>query len=203
MLIYLRRFSFILFTVLGLSACTTSSVVHLYDGPALAKDVSTRITLPLDLEVIELDGRVISQGKQRFRSDAMTLVLPPGPHQLIVVYETLWDLDGDNHEVIRSQPMLFEFEARNGEQWSFDYKRPARIQQARTFAENSRIHLVSRTQKVSGFPLKAPDPLTFNEKKEVEPQAFPYLQQLQYWWQQATPYERKQFKEWINQPEKP
>ncbi len=181
MLIYLRRLSFTLFILLGLSACSTTSVVHLYDGPALANDVSTRIALPLDLEVIELDGRVISQGKQRFRSDAMTLVLPPGPHQLIVVYETLWDLDGDNHEVIRSQPILFEFDARNGEQWSFDYERPVQIKQARTFAENSLIRLVSREQQISGFPLKAPDPLTFNEKKEVEPQAFPYLQQLQYW----------------------
>lgn len=185
------------------TACSTIKDVHLYDGPALAPEHSSRIVLPLELEASELDGRVISQGAQRFRNDSVNLFIPPGEHTLVVHYESIWDIDGENHEKVRSQPILFEVTSQAGEVFQFDYETPTSLKQAKSFALSIPISLVSESQRISGYGLKKEDPLTFNQKEAPKKVEFPYLEQLEYWWKQASPYERKQFREWINQPENP
>lgn len=184
-------------------ACTTIQDVHLYDGPALASENSAKVTLPLELEITELDNRLINQGMQRFRNDTLNVFFPPGEHKLVVHYESLWDLDGENHEKVRSQPILFEFNSKAGEVFHFEYEQPRTLKQAQTFARSIPITLVSQQRRVSGFGLKKQDPLTFHQKEAPVKVDYPHLQQLEYWWQQATPYERKQFRQWINRSEIP
>lgn len=193
----------LLLILLYLSGCASTQRVHLYDGPALSPDHSIQISLPLELEIAELDGRLVPSSQQRFRADDLTLILTPGQHKLVMHYESIWDIDNDNHETVRSQPVLFEFTAQAGEHFRFEYETPLSLKQAKAFAQTAAIQLVSTHQTVAGFGLKKADPLTFNVKKAAAKTELPYLQQLQYWWAQATTYEQKKFKEWINRQDAP
>ena len=193
----------LILATLLITGCASIQEAHLYDGPALTPEQSTRLLLPLEFEITELDGRVVPQGQQRFRSDALPVYLTPGKHKLVLHYESIWDIDGDNHEKVRSQPILFELDGKAGEQMVFHFESPATLNQAQSFAQTIPITLVSDRQSITGYGLKKADPLTFNEKKPIAKVELPYLQQLQYWWEQATPYEQKEFKQWINQQEAP
>lgn len=193
----------LILATLFITGCASIQDAHLYDGPALTPEHSTRLTLPLEFEITELDGRLVPIGQQRFRSDNLFIYLTPGKHHLVLHYESIWDIDGDNHETVRSQPILFEIDGQAGEQLVFSYESPTTLKQAQNFAQSIPVTLISDKQSITGYGLKKADPLTFNKKKPITKVDLPYLQQLQYWWDQATPYERREFKEWINQQDTP
>lgn len=99
--------------------------------PSLAPAV---LTVPETIELISIDGkRTPLNLKQRY----LKLALTPGQHRLELRYFNLWDVDADEHDIVKSRPVLLNVDVKSGRQYEFEalpaFETPA---QARDFVQN-------------------------------------------------------------------
>lgn len=92
------------------------------------------LSVPAVIELLAVDGKSTSLNlKQR----ALKLALTPGEHQLELRYFNLWDLDADDHEIVKSRPILLNVVVKSGRQYAFEavpaFEAPA---QARDFVQS-------------------------------------------------------------------
>ena len=99
---------------LFLSACARSPVVQLYDGPAK-----------------EVDGV-----NTFFDTDFKELKLAPGRYEILAYYKELWQLDADNHDIVKTNPANFIVDGKAGEKWQLDYDKPANVEEARALEDS-------------------------------------------------------------------
>lgn len=189
-----------IFVVLTSSGCAQQGTIKLYDGPTLPPQLTANLSLPLELEPLQLDGNVIHQGLYRFRTGPMQLSLSKGKHQLIVRYDNIVDINSEAHEHFVSQPMVLDFEIQGGEEGQIEL--PAELHQLpdiRAFVASPKVTLVMGTHRIESLQLKNERELSLQEENAADASKTPQLQQLQFWWQQASEYEQKLFRQWLKE----
>lgn len=182
------------------SGCAQPGTIKLYDGPTLPPQLTASLSLPLELEPQQLDGNVIHQGLYRLRTGPMRLSLSKGKHQLIVRYDNIVDINSEEHEHFVSQPMVLDFEIQGGEQGQIEL--PAALHQLpdiRAFVASPKVTLVMGTTRIESLQLKNERGLSLQEENAEDASKTPQLQQLQFWWQQASEYEQKLFRQWLKE----
>ncbi|MCP5326615.1 MAG: DUF2057 family protein [Oceanospirillaceae bacterium] len=192
------------FAVLFLSGCAQQGTVKLYDGPSLPPELTGSISLPLTLEPQQIDGNSISQGLYRFRNGPMQLSLNKGKHQLIVRYDNIVNITSDEHEHLVSMPMVLDFEIQGGEQGQIVL--PGNLTQLpdiRAYVAEPKVTLQLNGQNIDSLQLKNERQLSLQEVKTSTAGNTPQLQQLQFWWQQASEYERVLFMRWLKEQGNP
>ena len=132
----LRSFVLILGSALLLSACARNPVVQLYEGAQKPDAQVLTVRVPSDLEVFTINGREIDGVNTFFSNGYKDLKLTPGRYEIIAFYKRLWDLDPDNHEVMKSDPAKFVVDGKRGEFYRLDFKRPENPDEARELADN-------------------------------------------------------------------
>lgn len=190
------RSVFIIFCVVLISACSQQTIMRLYEGPSLGTENEATLMLPLNFKILSLDDAVISDNRQKFRNQAITIQLSPGAHELILQYEDLWEIDSDNHQMIRSGPLVFSLHLQANERLVIEHAPLLNLSQAQAFATSPKVILASEFQRSKASHLKKENPLTFNEASEVKKIEKPVLKQLQFWWAQASDIEKKSFIQW-------
>jgi len=192
----MMRSIFFILCAVYISACSTVDHVRLYSGPKLPQTEEVTVQLPEHFDAIEFDGYAIPQTSLKFRTGDMPLVIPPGEHKLIIQYHDIWNLDDENHEAVTSGHIVFRFTAKAGETYRLIHDPIANYETALLFAKNPYVTLQSQTQNFVGSHLTKANPLVFNQTKS-EPVRYPNLEQLKFWWQQATQYEKDEFNVWL------
>jgi len=132
----LRSFVLILGSALLLSACARSPVVQLYDGAAKPDAQVLTVRVPSDLEVFTINGQEVDGVNTFFSSGYKDLKLAPGRYEIMAYYKRLWDLDADNHEVLKSDPAKFTVDGSAGEFYRLAFDRPENVDQARVLADD-------------------------------------------------------------------
>lgn len=127
-------FHLLLPAALLLSACTQAPI-RLYAGPARDASAVSTISLPEQLEVAQLNGVDVPAANGMGSKGDKTLELTPGRYDLLVFYREIWS-QGDNHEVLRSDPVRFVFEATAGQRYQIDYPRPGSLGEATALARS-------------------------------------------------------------------
>ena len=94
--------------------------------------------------------------------------LAPGIHELILQYEDLWEIDNDNHQMIRSGPLVFSLHLQANERLVIEHAPLLNLSQAQAFATSPKVILASEFQRSKASHLKKENPLTFNEASEVK-----------------------------------
>lgn len=126
-----RALFVLMVSVCLLSACNRSPVVQLYEGTPRADNQVLTVRVPSQIEVYTINGKAVEGANSFFSSGYKDLKLLPGRYEIIAYYKELWDLDADNHEVMKSDPAKFIVEGQAGQFFRLDYDRPRDPEQAR------------------------------------------------------------------------
>ena len=115
-----------------LSACA-SPTLRLYDGAARPAAERAQIVLPEEIEAARLNGQALRGASGNWTHGAKTLEVLPGRYELLAYYREIWVL-GDQHDVLRSNPVLLVIDAEAGGRYTVDYARPPTYAAARELA---------------------------------------------------------------------
>lgn len=127
-----------LLLVVGLLAgCQNNPVTKLYEGPERPVADVVIVQVPETLEILSINGQRPSGVSNRLVSADRVLHLAPGRYQIIAFYKDIWTPTGaSTHEVLRSQPVIFDIEGRPGDGFHLEYEQPDTYQAARELAGN-------------------------------------------------------------------
>ncbi|MCG8392962.1 MAG: DUF2057 domain-containing protein [Pseudomonadales bacterium] len=211
---------------LFLSACARSPVVQLYDGPARSDSSIVTVRVPSELEVFTINGEEVEGVNTFFSTEYKDLKVAPGRYEILAYYKELWQLDADNHEIVKTNPANFVVDGKPGEIWVLGFDKPQDVEAARAMEDNFHgwAENPASGQKVAAEKSKlvlkrgfmAPitgEEVTTPTTNSVAPlvtgaaAAAPaaqaaqatYLDTLKAQWNQATPEERREFLQWISQ----
>ncbi|HEY1077902.1 MAG TPA: DUF2057 family protein [Fontimonas sp.] len=118
--------------MLVLGACTQAPI-RLYAGPVRDAAAIASVELPEQIEVAQLNGVDVPAAQGMGSKGDRTLELAPGRYDLLVFYREIWG-QGDNHEVLRSDPVRLVFDAAAGQRYRVDYRRPGSASEASALA---------------------------------------------------------------------
>lgn len=183
-----------------LSACASSTApVRLYGGAPKPASGLVMLDVGPGVQLVEMDGDEVSGSLLR---DSYQAELLPGEHVLKVRYSELWQVSAEEHDVVRSSPLLIRFTGSAGQHFRFDYPRPRNRDEARRFAKDPRIALVevasaSRVEAVS-LGKAGLDGLGSSYFGQEGGNGLERLKKI---WSQTRAEDRKQFVEWLKSPE--
>lgn len=180
-----------------LCACASTGTMRLYEGPALAAQQEAQLTLPLEFDLIELDGQAVSSLGQKFRPNSLTIKLAPGPHILVLRYSNIFELDDENHDSLSSGQLVFKLNMQAGEAFTVLTPRINNYESALQFVKNPKASLTSPLQSIDASHIKKQNALVLSKKETPVVRKKPNLMQLKFWWQQASKYEQDEFLLWV------
>jgi len=207
------------------TACSTSPVVKLYDGADRPAGELLTVRVPVELEILSINDRRIEGASTLFAYGHRDLQLLPGQYRIVAYYKNLFQLNADQHEIIKSDPALFTVNGNAGEVVALAFEKPADVDAAREMAK----HFDGWTENLSSGERIASTPsgLILNQgfiglastpaaaetasTASVAPEqpaassstestvTTDVLDALKTHWQQASPEERREFLLWMSQ----
>ncbi len=129
------RFIPVVLCALFLSACARSPVVQLYDGPTKSDSQVLTVRVPSEIEVFTINGKEVDGVNTFFATDFKELKFTPGRYEILAYYKELWQLDADNHEIVKSNPANFIVDGKAGEKWQLGYEKPQDVEEARALED--------------------------------------------------------------------
>lgn len=213
----MRRLLFSLVCVL-FAGCSSSPVVKLYEGPERPAAELLTLRVPVELEILTVNDRRVEGAGTMFAFGHRDLQLSPGKYRVVAYYKNLFQLSGDQHEVVKSDPAVFVVEGQAGDRFALGFERPADVEEARRLArhfdgwvenpktgerQDSTPSGLITTQGFMGVlsgaasSQSAASPTVEPEPAEPEQPGSDGFTALQEAWQVATPEERQQFLLWM------
>jgi len=203
-------------TFILVSACSSSTAIKLYEGAALLPEQLLLVDIPVELEVVSINERRLKGVNKLLSSSDRTLHLQPGDYRIIAYYKNLFELPGGNHEVIKSEPVLFRVSGAAGSHHRLSFRVPDDVAQARELAEQFSGYSVDlasderRPTEASGMMrsggfLNIPTTPALASHSSVAPSPsdtaatapLSYSDLLKASWRQANSEERREFLRWI------
>lgn len=140
----------------GCSTLVGGKNIALYSGPELSQAQIATVVATEEVQLLALDGKEL--GGTLFGSRETRFSLLPGEHVLSVRYNGFFQLNSENHEVVRSRPLALRFVAKAGETYRFDFAKPKTVDAANRFAKDAELTLVAehsgeriKTQVIRSF----------------------------------------------------
>lgn len=196
------------------SACQSAATVKLYDGPERAAAELVMVKVPEQIELMTLDGAQIKGASTLFSGGTRELALSPGRHEILAYYKELWDSTIESHVIFRSAPVYFIVDGRAGDRFELGFAAPRSRDDAEALSEDFRgwsLNLASGVKtptRASGIARpNLISNLISNDSTPAAaaPVAAPaaprgsYLDELKRFWSEATPDERRAFRDYIGQ----
>jgi uncharacterized protein YccT (UPF0319 family) len=188
-----------------LVGCAAKGPIKTYEGPERAATELALVSVPEVIQVMAIDGREPPPNLLRSNSQ---LALLPGEHVLSLRYVQLFQISGDEHDVIRSRQAALRFTASAGASYKLEIPHQANRDQAREFAKNPQFRLVGGPDgsAIDSAPIKsyAEASLIDTIQKAFESQGEPQrpvtnLDLLKDVWGRTSPEERNAFRSWLEQ----
>jgi uncharacterized protein len=193
-----------------LSACANSPAIKLYEGPEQVPEQLLLIDLPMELEVVTINERRVEGVGSLFNFGDRTLHLQPGNYRIIAYYKNMFELPGGQHEVVKSDPVLFRVSGQPGSRHRLSFDVPADVEQARKMAKQFNGYSVDlatserRPTEASGMILSqgflsvpTAEPAPFYSSVAPASDGLSHGDLLKASWRNATAEERREFLRWI------
>lgn len=206
-------------TLALVSACSSSPVIKLYEGAELLPEQLLLVDIPVELEVISINERRVSGVNRLLSFGDRTLHLQPGDYRIIAYYKNLFELPAGEHEVIKSEPVLFPVSGAAGSHHRLSFMVPKDIIQARQLTKQFSgysVNLANGKQRpteasgmmLSGSFLNIPTaplvgshinvaPSSIDPSNTTETSPLDYGELLRASWRYANSEERREFLRWI------
>lgn len=195
-------------TALLLVACASNGPVRMYDGAAKAASEVALVRMPEQVQVMAVDGKETGGGMLQ---QHQSLEVLPGERVFSLRYVELFQVNSEEHEVIRSRPAALRFTAEPGAEYRIEYDRQASLDEAKKFAKSPAFRLVNvksgAVSESATIKSYAEASLLDTISKAFEssgedPRQQTHLDLLKDVWGRASPEERSAFREWVEQQAK-
>src|SRR5690606_12885870 len=203
------------------TACSTSPVVKLYDGADRPAGELLTGRVPVELEILSINDRRIEGASTLFAYGHRDLQLLPGQYRIAAYYKNLFQLDADQHEIVKSDPALFTVNGNAGEVVALAFEKPANVDAAREMAKrfDGWTENLTSGERIASTPsglilnqgfiglASQASPAETASTASVAPEQprsdtavnTDILESLKTNWQQASPEERREFLLWMSQ----
>lgn len=179
---------------------------------------AAKLNFPEEIIPLQVGEKTIEHS---FFSKVREVQLEPGQYQLKMRYSDLYEVGYDDHEIIESEPFWATVKITQQGQYHIEFNRPKNVVAAKTFAEQPLIQLQAPDESLATSLVvsKTAPQLATNNAQPTSSQASAaqstagassssqsmsmpappaaahpdVVAMLQYWWQQATPAQRKAF----------
>ncbi|MFC3152152.1 DUF2057 family protein [Litoribrevibacter euphylliae] len=209
-------------SALVLSGCvTTGGPLHYYKGDKKADDQLVTVVLPEEVDVVAVNNR--KRALPLVRGKTYQVKLLPGLNELVLEYDTIWELDSDSHENVTSDVVMVSQVMKAGEVYTISVPKFDTLNAAKTFAKNFKVELVKQStgEKVVSKPARygvvSNVPMNqlisnveagvtgesevvvhgLEDRKHQAAGLYSPLQNLRYWWREASEQERELFEDWM------
>jgi uncharacterized protein len=200
-----------LLTLMLLTACASSPDIKLYEGADLPAEQLLLVDVPMELEIVVINERKVDGINKLFSLGDRTLHLRPGNYRIIAYYKNLFELPGNNHEVVKSAPVLYRISGAAGSRYRLSFDEPADVDEAREMAKNFAgysLNLATAEQhptEASGMMMNqgfltfqsAPEVASVSSVAPAADSGLSHIDLLKASWQNATAEERRAFLRWI------
>lgn len=201
----------ILLTLLTLAACARSPDIKLYEGADQPAEKLLLVDVPVELEIVVINERRVEGINKFFSLGDRTLHLQPGEYRIIAYYKNLFELAGNNHEVVKSDPVMYRVSGAAGSRHRLSFDEPADVDEAREMAKNFAGYSLNlttaekRPTEASGMMLSqgfltiqsAPEVANVSTVAPETGAGLSHINLLKASWQSATAEERRAFLRWI------
>lgn len=191
-----------------LAGCSTQPPQQTWEGPARPAGEVALLEVPEQVQVMAIDGR---EPPPSFLRSQSTLALLPGEHVFSLRYVQLFQVNSEEHEVVRSRQAALRFSAVAGGRYRLEVPAQRDLDGARRFAKAPEFRLVSPGggEAVVSTPIKSfaeaslIDTLgkAFESRPEGERQVT-NTDLLKDVWSRSSPEEREAFRTWLHQTTK-
>ena len=194
--------------VMLLAACASSGPVRLYEGAERPDTEVATISVPEQIQVMSVDGQERAGGLLE-RNQIMTAL--PGEHVFSLRYVELFQINSEEHEVVRSRQSALRFTAEAGREYRVEMEKQGNLDAARKFAKDPKFRLVDVN---SGAVTESTAIKSYAEASLVDTiskafdsaenkaQGPTHLDLLKDVWGRASPEDRAGFKAWLDQQPK-
>lgn len=204
-MIHFRWLAGSLLTVVLAGCATSSGPTRLYEGAEKSPAETAQISIPEQVQVMAVDGREVT-GSLLERNQVLAVL--PGERVFSLRYVELFQINADEHEIVRSRQAALRFNAEAGVSYRIEIDKQPNLDAARKFSKEPRFRLVSlkdasiteSTAIKSYAEASLVDTITkafdSGENKSQEPTHLDLLKDV---WGRASVEERAAFKAWVNQ----
>lgn len=192
------------FALGAVAGCASQAPLKAYEGPVRAPAELALLSAPEQIEVLSIDGK---EAPPRLFKGSLQAALLPGEHVLSLRYVEFFQLNADEHDIVRSKPAALRFTATAGSQYRLEIPKQPDHDAARKFAKSPQFRLVDEEGRVTeSMPIKsyAEASLIDTLNKALEGQDEPArpvtnLDLLKDVWSRSTPEEKEAFRSWLDQ----
>lgn len=129
--------------ILVLSACAGNPVRKLYEGEERPQSEIAVVRVPIELEIMRINGERIEGLNTLFSPEHKDLHLLPGEYRILAYYKDLWELSGDGHDVVKTDPALFVVNAKAGQTYELGFEEPQSLEEARQLEKKFSGHVLN------------------------------------------------------------
>ena len=174
---------------------------------ASSQTIGNKVSLevPELIQVLSIDGQEANSHFLGSRAHVQQLTV--GEHVLSVRYTQLFNINTDEHDILKSKPMAIRFTAETGQTYQLSVTPPKRYDAAKEFAKQPDIRLINKTAGTSQQAIQIKsyaeaslvDSIgkAFQSSDESVSKQSDNVQLLQDIWLRATPTERQAFAAWL------
>lgn len=196
------------FFAIMLAGCAAPGPAKLYEGAFRPAAETAMIRLPEQVQVMALDGQ--EQTGSLLQRDQLLAVLP-GEHVFSLRYVELFQINSEEHEVVRSRQSALRFTAVAGHEYRIEMDKQGSLEVARKFAKDPKFRLVDvssgavteSTAIKSYAEASLVDTITKAfDSSDSKAQGPTHLDLLKDVWGRASPEDRAGFRVWLDQQPK-
>lgn len=131
----IMRTFLILLMCCGLLAACSSTPIKLYPGAEKPASKIATLKIPVEIEILTLNGKKISASHTLLGTGDQQLQLLPGSYDLLVYYKNIWKTGADSHKTVRSQPVTFHLKLAAGHSYQMAFHKPTNTQKSENFIQ--------------------------------------------------------------------
>ncbi len=202
---FLTFMSFLALQLLFLSACQGTKTIRLHDANEVREDEVVRVRVPIDILVLDVDGREVGDFFSYLSSYEKEIQIAPGEHEMTVRYSDFWDYDDNHFEKFRSGKIVLNFRVEAGRTYRVMHPKLKNIGEAAKFEKNPEFWIEEAADR-NRVSTSRPD---VSEKVDEDAMATDAKEAsikendetLEKDWNSLSEEEKKKFRDWMEKRE--
>lgn len=178
-----------------LSACASKQPISLLE-PGAPVGTAAQVIVPAEIHIKRI-------GKKKFPSlltsgDSKTYLLAAGTHTVELRYEQLWELDADNHDIVKSDSIEMSWNLKPGHSYTLEFIPAKNYEAALELSKSFSPRLSSGI--ATAIPAQSAPAPDIAKTAEATPLPVPEsaeLSALKSWWSRSNREDRQEFLNWI------
>ena len=197
--------SFLAIELLFLSACQGTKTIRLHDTNEVREDEVVRVRVPIDILVLDVDGRDVGDFFSYLSSYEKEIQIAPGDHEMTVRYSDFWDYDDNHFEKFRSGRIVLNFRAEAGRTYRVMHPKLKNIREAAKFEKNPEFWIEEEVDQTRVSTSRAEESDKVDEDALAADAKESSIKEddetLEKDWDKLSGEEKKKFREWMEKRE--